>query len=161
MLKYSENFFNEEYPSGYTYVGIYIPLYGLTDLTIDAVYEILLESSNKDAADELLHPNSPTERLRVIAGYPDGRGIIAQYDKVYTSAHFAGQQDSGNVRYVPDWSIREEGPVSRYRLGNVMYSERLYEPMDKDEYRRRNFGIEPTPKPSIARAAIDGVVAAV
>ena len=161
LLKYSEKFFNEEYPSGYTYVGIYIPLYGLTDLTIDAAYEVVIEFYNEHAADELLHHKTPAERLRIIAGHSDGRRLIAEYDKPYTSAHFAGQQDSGNVRYVPDWYIKSEGPVSRYRLGNVMYSERLYEPMDKDEYRRRNFGIEPTPKPSIARAAIDGVVAAV
>ena len=73
----------------------------------------------------------------------------------------SGQQDAGNVRYVPDWYIKEEGPVSRYRLGNVMYSERLYEPMDKDEYRRRNFGIEPPPKLSLASSIISEVVASV
>ena len=40
-FKYEEKFYSTEYPQGYTYIGIYIRLYGMNDAIVMLYMKIL------------------------------------------------------------------------------------------------------------------------
>lgn len=59
-IKYEEKFYSTEYPQGYTYIGIYIRLYGMNDAIVDAIYEDLI-LANGPYSEQLIHKKSLSE----------------------------------------------------------------------------------------------------
>ena len=133
-IKYEEKFYSTKYPQGYTYIGIYIHLYGMNDMVVDSIYEdYILFNSEWPYSEQLQHKKSLSElssdeKLRFIAGTRGGRTTISKYTLPRTQIHFAGVDIPNNDRLVPDWYINSDGPVSKIRAGNKMYSEYANKP---------------------------------
>ena len=66
---------------------------------------------------------------------------IKQYTIPRTQVHFAGVDIPNNERFVPDWYINVDGPVSKLRAGSIMYSEYANKPLDRDDRFERYYGI--------------------
>ena len=153
-IEYKEKFYNAEYPDGYTYVGIYIYLYGCNDVVVDYLYLNYLdkgkrhgETYTKNLYEELvvhkkeLSKLTSNEKLRVLAGTRFGRRDLQRFAIPKNNFHFAGIDYDNNERLVPDWYINYDGPVSDYRSGNIMYSEYSNKPLDHEERLKRYHGI--------------------
>ena len=153
-IEYKEKFYNAEYPDGYTYVGIYIYLYGCNDVVVDYLYLNYLnkwkrrnEHYTKNLYEELLvHKKelsrlTSNEKLRVLASSRFGRRDLQRFAVPKNNLHFAGIDYDNNERLVPDWYINHDGPVSDYRSGNIMYSEYSNKPLDHKERLKRYHGI--------------------
>ena len=119
-----------------TRIYIYVRLYGMNDAVVDSLYEDLILNSAEGLYSEVLtHKESLSElssdeKLRAIAGTRDGRMAISKYTTPRTQNHFAGVDIPNNERFVPDWYINADGPVSSLRSGNIMYSEYANKPLD-------------------------------
>ena len=85
-IEYKENFYNGEYPDGYTYVGVYIYLYGCNDVVVDYLYLNYLDKWNRHTKNNtenlyeelLVHKKelsklTSNEKLRVLASSRFGR----------------------------------------------------------------------------------------
>ena len=153
-IEYKEKFYNAEYPDGYTYVGIYIYLYGCNDVVVDYLYLNYLdkgkrhgETYGKNLYEELvvhkkeLSKLTSNEKLRILAGTRFGRRDLQRFALPKNNFHFAGIDYDNNERLVPDWYINSDGPVSDYRSGNIMYSEYSNKPLDHEERLKRYHGI--------------------
>ena len=155
-IKYEEKFYSTKYPQGYTYIGIYIHLYGMNDMVVDSIYEdFILFNSEWPYSEQLQHTKSLSElssdeKLRVIAGTRGGRTTISKYTLPRTQIHFAGVDIPNNDRLVPDWYINSDGPVSKLKSGNIMYSEYANKPLDHFEKLERYYGI---PKSKFEKSA--------
>ena len=66
---------------------------------------------------------------------------IKQYTIPRTQVHFAGVDIPNNERFVPDWYINVDGPVSKLRAGSITYSEYANKPLDRDDRFERYYGI--------------------
>ena len=153
-IEYKEKFYNAEYPDGYTYVGIYIYLYGCNDVVVDYLYINYLDKWNRRTKNNtenlyeelLVHKKelsklTSNEKLKVLAGSIYGRRDLKRFAIPKNNFHFAGIDYDNNERLVPDWYINYDGPVSRYRSGNIMYSEYSNKPLDHEERLKRYHGI--------------------
>ena len=153
-IEYKEKFYNAEYPDGYTYVGIYIYLYGCNDVVVDYLYINYLDKWNRHTKNNtenlyeelLVHKKelsklTSNEKLRVLASSRFGRRDLRRFAVPKNNFHFAGIDYDNNERLVPDWYINHDGPVSDYRSGNIMYSEYSNKPLDHEERLKRYHGI--------------------
>ena len=153
-IEYKEKFYNDEYPDGYTYVGIYIYLYGCNDVVVDYLYLNYLDKYNRHTNNDtenlyeelLAHKKelsklTSNEKLRVLVSTRFGRRDLQRFALPKNNFHFAGIDFDNNERLVPDWYINYDGPVSSYRSGNIMYSEYSNKPLDHEERLKRYHGI--------------------
>ena len=153
-IEYKEKFYNDEYPDGYTYVGVYIYLYGCNDVVVDYLYLNYLDKWNRHTKNDtenlyeelLVHKKelsklSSNEKLRVLVSTKFGRRDLQRFAIPKNNFHFAGIDFDNNERLVPDWYINYDGPVSSYRSGNIMYSEYSNKPLDHEERLKRYHGI--------------------
>ena len=153
-VEYKEKFYNEAYPDGYTYVGVYIYLYGCNDVVVDYLYLNYLDKWNRHSENEteylieelLVHKKdisklTSNEKLRVLVSTRYGRRDLRRFAIPKNNFHFAGVDFDNNERLVPDWYINYEGPVSMYRRGNIMYSEYANKPLDHEQRLERYHGV--------------------
>ena len=127
-----------------TYHGVLIPLYGLLDEFID-IYYIGVVSDNVKLFYERKYKNNLTieQKLRLIAETDRGRLIIKEFSEFGTNASFAETKR----RFVPDWYINPNGPISSLTNGNHSYSEYYYLPLNSEERWKRYVGTLPPSVP--------------
>ena len=127
-----------------TYHGVMIPLYGLLDYFIDIYYLQVVQPDVK-LYYELKFKNglSIDQKLRLIAETDRGRLIIKEFSEFGTNASMAEVKR----RFVPDWYIHPNGPVSSLTTGNHSYSEYYYLPLDDQEKWKRYVGTLPPSVP--------------
>ena len=113
-----------------TYHGVLIPLYGLIDNFIEIFYIEVVPIDVKIFY-ELKFKNGLNidQKLRLIAETYEGRRRIKDFSSFGTNASFAEKQ----LKFVPDWYIFANGPITKYMLGNNAYSEFYYEPLTEDD----------------------------
>ena len=68
-------------------------------------------------------------KLRLIAETYEGRRRIKEFSSFGTNISFAEKQ----LRFVPDWYIFANGPITKYILGNNAYGEFYYDPLTEDD----------------------------
>ena len=127
-----------------TYHGVLIPLYGLLDEFINIFY-INIVSDDVKLHYELKFKNglSIEQKLRLIAETDRGRLIIKEFSEFGTNASFA----EAKRRFVPDWYINPNGPISSLTTGNHSYSEYYYLPLNSEERWKRYVGTLPPSVP--------------
>ena len=81
--------------------------------------------------------------MRLIAETDQGRLIIKEFSKFGTNASFAETKQ----RFVPDWYIHPNGPISSLTTGNHSYSEYYYLPLNSEERWKRYVGTLPPSVP--------------
>ena len=123
-----------------TYHGVLIPLYGLLDEFINIYYIGIVADDVK-----LYYKNNLTieQKLRLIAETDRGRLIIKEFSEFGTNASFAETKR----RFVPDWYINPNGPISSLTNGNHSYSEYYYLPLNSEERWKRYVGTLPPSVP--------------
>ena len=144
-MTFTEKFALENY-GAVTCHGVMIPLYGLVDKFIQIFYIEVVPEDVKMFY-ELKFKNKLTidQKLRLIAETYSGRLQIREFSSFGTNISFAEKQ----LRFVPDWYISANGPITKYILGNNSYSEFYYEPLTEDDKWTRYFGIIPKTVPLI------------
>ena len=144
-VTFTEKFFIEDHTV--TYHGVLIPLYGLLDEFIN-IYYIDIVADDVKLFYELKYKNNITieQKLRLIAETDRGRLIIKEFSEFGTNASFAETKR----RFVPDWYINPNGPISSLTNGNHSYSEYYYLPLNSEERWKRYVGTLPPSVPLIA-----------
>ena len=141
-ITFTEKFFIDDHTI--IYHGVMIPLYGLLDYFIDIYYLQVVQPEVK-LYYELKFKNglSIDQKLRLIAETDRGRLIIREFSEFGTNASMAEIKR----RFVPDWYIHPNGPVSSLTTGNHSYSEYYYLPLDDQEKWKRYVGTLPPSVP--------------
>ena len=141
-VTFTEKFFIEDHTI--TYHGVLIPLYGLLDEFIN-IYYIDIVANDVKLYYELKNKNnlSIEQKLRLIAETDRGRLIIKEFSEFGTNASFAETKR----RFVPDWYINPNGPISSLTNGNHSYSEYYYLPLNSEERWKRYVGTLPPSVP--------------
>ena len=141
-VTFTEKFFIEDHTV--TYHGVLIPLYGLLDEFIDIYYIDVVSDEVKLFYERKLKNNFTIEqKLRLIAETDRGRLIIKEFSEFGTNASFAETKR----RFVPDWYINPNGPISSLTNGNHSYSEYYYLPLNSEERWKRYVGTLPPSVP--------------
>ena len=144
-VTFTEKFFIEDH--AVTYHGVLIPLYGLLDEFIDIYYIDVVSDEVKLFYERKFKNNFTIEqKLRLIAETDRGRLIIKEFSEFGTNASFAETKR----RFVPDWYINPNGPISSLTNGNHSYSEYYYLPLNSEERWKRYVGTLPPSVPLIA-----------
>ena len=144
-VTFTEKFFIEDHTV--TYHGVLIPLYGLLDEFIDIYYIDVVSDEVKLFYERKFKNNFTIEqKLRLIAETDRGRLIIKEFSEFGTNASFAETKR----RFVPDWYINPNGPISSLTNGNHSYSEYYYLPLNSEERWKRYVGTLPPSVPLIA-----------
>ena len=139
---FTEKFFIEDHTI--TYHGVLIPLYGLLDEFIDIYYINIVSPEVKLYYERKFKHNLTIEqKLRLIAETDRGRLIIKEFSEFGTNASFAETKR----RFVPDWYIHPNGPISSLTTGNHSYSEYYYLPLNSEERWKRYVGTLPPSVP--------------
>ena len=144
-VTFTEKFFIEDHTV--IYHGVLIPLYGLLDEFIDIYYIDVVSDEVKLFYERKFKNNFTIEqKLRLIAETDRGRLIIKEFSEFGTNASFAETKR----RFVPDWYINPNGPISSLTNGNHSYSEYYYLPLNSEERWKRYVGTLPPSVPLIA-----------
>ena len=141
-VTFTEKFFIEDHTV--TYHGVLIPLYGLLDEFIDIYYIDVVSDEVKLFYERKFKNNFTIEqKLRLIAETDRGRLIIKEFSEFGTNASFAETKR----RFVPDWYINPNSPISSLTNGNHSYSEYYYLPLNSEERWKRYVGTLPPSVP--------------